>query len=83
MALTDFYATHRAKRHMLEKHAVEWEEVAQVLWQEPPIRKVAVVRGERRYWMVGRTDSGRRLKPIVAAEPAGLMRVITAFEVRK
>ncbi len=83
MRLTDFYATRKAKRHMRVKHQVEWEEVAQVMAQQPPVRRLGETEGERRYWLRGRTEGGRLLKIVMAVEGTHTARVMTAFEVRK
>jgi uncharacterized DUF497 family protein len=78
-----FYATEKAKRHFRQEHDVEWHEAEEVLLQNPPLRKTTPsAKGERRYYAVGRTDSGRLLCIILDREDAETVRVVTAYEPR-
>ena len=72
------YATRKAKNHMLSKHGVEWHEVREVMLQQGlQPRRARTVRGERRYCVTGRTETGRELVVFFAIE-GRRARVITA-----
>ncbi len=84
MTITRLYATARAKKHMREKHAVGWADVAEIMSQERlQPRKARSGRHERRYSVVGRTETGRRLRLIFAIEEGNKARVVTAYEVKR
>lgn len=72
-------ASRSARRHMLRKQAVTWEEVDEVLSQRPRLLRIRDVRGERRYQCRGRTVAGRMLVVIFALEGT-TARVVTAYE---
>lgn len=79
--IRNFYATKKAKHHMKQKHNVEWHEVEEVMWTNPPLRKTtSSPSGQRRYYTIGRTHVGRLLVVILAKESASTLRVITAYE---
>jgi uncharacterized DUF497 family protein len=63
----------------LAGHDISAEEATEVLW-----RRFDVQRNKRHhggYQLVGRTDSGRRLKLIVKEKSGGVIRVITGWDV--
>lgn len=82
MRISRFYATDKAQVHILDKHRVEWYEVADIMYQGLPVRRIATVAGQRRYYVKGQTEEGRYLKVIFALEPPDTARVITAFPER-
>jgi uncharacterized DUF497 family protein len=66
---------------MLDDHGVEYEEAVEALQSAPGLQQATSgPSGQRRYEARGQTASGRRLQVIVAREPGGWMRIITAFE---
>ncbi len=78
MIVDQVYANSKAKNHMLRKHGVEWHEVREVMLQKKlQPRRVRTVRGERRYCVAGRTETGRKLVVFFAIE-GRRARVITA-----
>ncbi len=79
--LKDWGASRSARRHMLLKHGVTWEEVDEVLSQRPQVLRSHDVRGKRRYRCNGRTIGGRRLTVIFAIDGT-TARVVTAWEER-
>ena len=83
MKITLFCATDTARAHMLEKHAVHWYEVREIMTQPLQPRRLRTVADERRYYVKGKTEDGRPLKVIIAVEPPHTARVITAFEERR
>lgn len=82
MFLRDYYASDIAKEHMWQDHRVEWEEVREVLDEQPSLRRARTERDEPRYWADGTTVGGRALRVVVALESDGRARVITAFPPR-
>jgi len=82
MRLEHFYATRRARGHMLSKHQVEWHEVVEVMEQNLPPRRIRSAGAPRRYYVVGRTPAGRRLKVIFELEAQRRARIITAYQPR-
>ena len=82
MRIARFYATRKARRHMLRKHGVEWYEVADIMYQRLSPRRIAARGDERRYYVKGQTEDGRYLKVIFALEPPDTARIITAFPER-
>lgn len=77
------YASEHAKRHMLEKHGVEYEEAEEALLSVQTVERVRTTTpSERRYLARGRTVDGRRLNVVFAREPEGRARIITAYEPR-
>ncbi len=82
MRITRFYATAKAKAHMLSKHDVEWYEVADIMYQRLSPRRISAKGDERRYYVKGQTEDGRYLKVIFALEPPDTARIITAFPER-
>ena len=82
MAIREWWASRAARRHMLEKHSVTWNEVEEVLLQEPDPKRSRTVRGERRYFVQGRAQSGRRLTVVFTLE-GSVARVITAYDTAK
>ncbi|NLO04916.1 MAG: BrnT family toxin [candidate division WS1 bacterium] len=74
-------ASRSALRHMFAKHGVTWNEVDEILSQEPKVLRSRTVRGEPRYLCRGRTAAGRKLVVIFAMEGT-TARVITAYEDR-
>ena len=79
MEINAWWASGAARRHMLDKHAVEWQEVEEVLRQDTPFYRSRTVRGERRYFVQGQTEGGRRLTVVFAFE-GPIARVITAYD---
>ncbi|MBD3293089.1 MAG: hypothetical protein GF393_09205, partial [Armatimonadia bacterium] len=77
--ITEWWASGSAKRHMLEKHGVYWDEVEEVLEQNPDFRRMRDVRGERRYLAQGRTTDGRYLT-VVFALAGPIARIVTAYD---
>ena len=83
MIFRRFYATDEAREHMLDKHAVEWEEAEGVLCRKlRPRRARPGPGGEKRCYVDGITEDGRCLRVILALEPPNTARVITAYGVR-
>lgn len=77
--ITGWWASGSAKKHMLEKHNVHWDEVEDILEQHITFRRVQDVWGERRYIMQGRTGNGRYLT-VVFAFDGFIARIITAYD---
>jgi hypothetical protein len=63
----------------LAGHRVTVDEAAEVLWNGFDVDRNKRDRGG--YQLVGRTDAGRRLKLIVYEKRAGVIRVITGWDV--
>ncbi len=82
MRIEDFYATPRARAHMLGKHGVEWYEVAEAMEQNSAPRRIRSAGTARRYYVLGRTQAGRRLKVIFELEAQQIAHIITAYQVR-
>ncbi|HEY3397963.1 MAG TPA: BrnT family toxin [Armatimonadota bacterium] len=83
MFIKHFYATAKARKHIIDKHGVNLYEVEEVLAGDPTFWRIADVDGERRYRLIGQSAAGRRLKVYVARESDDTMRLITAYEVRR
>ncbi len=79
MAVKEWWASRAARRHMWEKHGVTWDEVEEILVQKPDLKRTRTVRGERRYFVKGRTQGGRRLTVVFALE-GSVARVVTAYD---
>lgn len=74
-------ASQRARHHMLDDHGVEFEEAVEALRSVDRIERAASPYVEqRRYVARGRSEDGRRLNVVFAAEADGTARIITAFE---
>ena len=72
-------ASEAAQRHMLEKHNVSFEEVIEAAEGDHKIlRARSGPGGQRRYLLVGKAHSGRRLMVILADTGGNSMRAITA-----
>ena len=55
------------------------DEVEEILMQKPDLKRTRTVRGERRYFVKGRTQGGRRLTVVFALE-GSVARVVTAYD---
>ncbi len=65
---------------MLRKHGVSVHELEEVLGGQPQVRTGKKKDGEQRYYVVGRTEAGRKLIVIFRLF-AGTGEIITAWEV--
>jgi uncharacterized DUF497 family protein len=65
---------------LIEKHSVETDEVEEVFWNGPKIKKVqrGDVRGEDVYQALGQTDAGRHLTVIFIRKLTGKVLVVSA-----
>lgn len=79
MKIRRYFATQETRYHILDKHNIEWYEVEEIMEQNLPVRRTKSPRGERRYYMKGRTETGKHLKVIFVVEEPGTVRVLTAF----
>ena len=79
MRIRGWQASPAARRHMLEKHNVEWYEVDEVMSANPRMLRGRDKDGERRYHVEGRTHAGRPLM-VVFRFQSGTAQVITAFQ---
>ena len=63
----------------LTAHKISIDEAVEVIWNGFDVRRNTRYHGG--YQIVGRTDSGRKLKLIVYEKRRGLIRVITGWDV--
>lgn len=63
----------------LAGHGVDVDEAIEVIWNGFQVFRNKGYHGG--YQLIGRTDGGRRLKLIVYEKSAGLLRVITGWDV--
>ena len=79
--ITEFYATRKARAHILDKHGITLEDALEAVESTPRYRRTrSGPDGEPRYYVAGRTQDGRRLWVIFAHERGGRGRIITARE---
>ena len=79
MRIRHWRASVYARQHMLQKHNVEWHQVQEAVASAPELRRGPDRRGERRYYVEGRSVAGRPLTVIFRIE-GDTARVITAYE---
>ncbi len=79
MQIRRWIASAAARRHMLSKHGVTWDEVDEVMESTPQLRRGRKVRGEQRYYVEGRTHAGRALT-VVFRVRGDAASIVTAYE---
>ena len=77
--IEQIYATAKAKKHIINKHNVEWYEVEEAMARSDlrPIRDKKV-NGEMRYQVRSHTEAGRKLRIIFTIQRRRA-RIITAI----
>jgi uncharacterized DUF497 family protein len=77
------FASEAARRHMLDKHGVEYDEAVEALLSRGHVKRIrSDSPDERRYLAQGQTDEGRRLNVVFVRQWGGRARVVTAYEPR-
>ena len=82
MGITRITATREVCGKLLNKHAVEWYEVQEVMAEAVHPRRGKIVDGEQRYYVIGRTEAGRELRVVFVMIGNDGIRVITAWGTR-
>lgn len=69
------------EKDKLGAHRVTYEEAVSCSFNEFEVRRNKPGRNRDRYQLIGRTDGGRRLKIIFQLKPAGVIRIITGWDI--